>query len=96
MNFLKKHWLLIVLALVVIVGIYCANRAVAFASGVGYTVLAVALALAGGFLWILPLLGAIYAFGYVWDWLPSSFYSLFFGSSDSSSNFSASTGDDDQ
>ena len=90
MNFLTKHWLLIVLALVVIVGIYCANRAIAFASGVGYTVLAVLLAMAGGFLWILPLLGAIYAFGYVWNWLPSSFYSLFFGSSVSnSSNFSA-------
>lgn len=70
---------MLLLSVVVIVAIYFANRALSFAAGVGYAVLSVLLAMAGGFLWLWPFLCAIYAFGYVWGWLPSALYS--FGSS---------------
>jgi hypothetical protein len=91
MNFFKKHWLLIVLALLFAYAVYKLNRGLAFAAGCGYAALAVLSVLSGGLMWIWALLSVIYAFGYVWGWLPDAFYNFWPRSQDATGgNFSAS------
>jgi len=92
MSFLKNHWLLILLSLVLFWAIWTANTAVAKIITWIYCGLAIASLFIGaglfGALW--PLLGALYAAGYVWGWFPASIYPSGTPSASSNGNFSAS------
>ncbi len=91
MNFLKRHWFLILLSVVLFWAIWTANQTVAKIVTWVYLGLAVAaLFIGGGLLGILwPLLGALYAAGYVWGWFPASIYPSGQPRANANANFSA-------